>query len=93
MLTVNHEVSIGEKEFQVHEYHPDQAYHEIGDVPFFVRLHPWYRGGAGKVFVEVGFEDDDYEGEPSWCVIVDRAEFVEGILATFPELTRADGSA
>lgn len=67
-----------------------------------VIVHPWhrYKGSVDEsfeVFVSVGHYNEDgteqyVEGqcEPVWNIIVDREEFVEGLLASFPELTRKE---
>lgn len=64
-----------------------------------LRIHPWHRtyGNGDKdssVFVSLGWfnpdgtEPDDLEN-PHWNIILNREDFVEGILAVFPELKRA----
>ena len=68
-----------------------------------VIVHPWHRYmrteyESHQVFVSVGnynadgteYEED--EGEPVWSHIADREEFVQGLLAVFPELTRRDAT-
>lgn len=65
-----------------------------------LRVHPWsrYRGTASEdnsVFISVGwFNTDGSEPDglenPVWNTIVDRGDFVTGILAAFPELTRKE---
>ncbi len=64
-----------------------------------VYVHPWHRSYRGypddSVYLSVGVythdgnspeaHDDNY-----WNIIVNREDFVEGILQTFPELKRAD---
>jgi hypothetical protein len=62
-----------------------------------VSVQPWLEGdhrNASEVSVVVGnidgFEDDEDDHSDEFSIsIVDRAEFVEGILAVFPELKRA----
>lgn len=60
-----------------------------------IRIHPWDRQGwevPREVFIELGNltkkgrgrADDEYQ-----TAIFDRDDFVEGLLAVFPELTRA----
>ena len=71
-----------------------------------VVIHPWDRTSDWdksrwrEVFVSVGYFTDDKgekefqrSGDPqqfSWAFIADREEFIEGLLAVFPELKRAD---
>lgn len=67
-----------------------------------VIVHPWHRykdseDESFEVFVSVGFYNKDgteqyVEGqcEPVWNIIVDRHVFVEGLLRSFPELTRKE---
>ena len=66
-----------------------------------VNVHPWERtymsGDPDRsVFISVGFENQDGSewenpdgGEPKWNIIVDREEFVRGVLEVLPELKRA----
>lgn len=87
-----------EREFEARSY-------EIEDGGYTaVRVHPWARYNQFRedydreVFVSVGnYEADGSEwggagpnGEPVWNILVDREEFVQGLLETFPELRRAD---
>lgn len=66
-----------------------------------VQFHPWDRGPNNRaVYVQVGYVTKKgyaapvkkkQEGPKEWTQahIVDRDDFVEAILAVFPELTRA----
>ena len=106
MLTITHGVSIqnNESEFTVHEFPPEQSILPEADgsydYPLYVRVHPWARKNRftqntdREVFVEVGYKpwphDEKADPQPSWCIIVDRDEFVQGLLETFPELKRAE---
>ena len=69
---------------------------EGDDEDYRIFIHPWIRNRP-EVFVSVGdmkrdgeprlqYEDDNYYE----CAIVDRAEFVEGLLSVFPELMRRE---
>lgn len=54
-------------------------------------IHPWNRQNP-EVYIAVG--DLKKDGHPKKseqyeCVIINREDFVEGILAVFPELKRA----
>lgn len=51
----------------------------------FVVVHPWDRNGDRSVYVEVRDSENEFHN-----VIVDREEFVRGLLAVFPELARAE---
>lgn len=67
-----------------------------------VKVHPWHRYKDtdfedSKVFLSVGHYkangEENYiegEGEPVWNILVDREEFVEGLLRVFPELARSE---
>lgn len=86
----------GESEFEIRQGNDsdDGGYLSL-------RVHPWarYHGPERtdrKVFISVGHYNADGSewadpsgGEPVWSTIVDREDFVEGILATFPELNLA----
>lgn len=63
-------------------------------------IHPWRKGvsdrNSSSVFVAAGtltkkgFEKQNKDGEEDYTnAIFDRDDFVEGLLAVFPELTRA----
>lgn len=77
-----------EREFLVWESDPFDEDERNGT--FFVRVHPWKRKGFSEVAVEVGYRTDDgvYDEEPTWIALVDREEFVTGLLQTFEELER-----
>lgn len=91
------EVLGGEKEFLILDDEPDENGFVNG-----VKVHPWDRPRSfcpndRSVYVSTGwfgkdgeiYEDD--EGTQSYQnVIVNREDFVEAILAVFPELKRAD---
>ena len=70
----------GEKQFRMVEY---------GESGIEIVVHPWARDYGEspidrQVYIrvgEIGADVDNYE-----CLIVDRAKFVEGLLATFDEL-------
>lgn len=87
MLTVRHGLhTLQESEFEIQD--ADWA----EDLITHVKVHPWHRYKGTKdesrqVYVEVGFQERD-EGD-HYNVIVDREEFVTGLLETFPELRRA----
>lgn len=66
-----------------------------------VYIHPWHRyyrtnHESHEVYISVGTYDengdspDDLGENNMWNIIVDREDFVEGIIQTFPELKRAD---
>ena len=90
------ELRCGEYDFEIREENDsdDGGYLSL-------RVHPWarYRGPERtdrEVFVSVGHYNADGSewvdpsgGEPVWNIIVNREDFVTGILATFPELKRA----
>lgn len=85
----------GESEFEIRDgYAEEEGFYQA------VRIHPWHRtyytgGKDSSVFVSVGnytgdgVEDRRGDEEPVWNIIVNREDFVEGILETFPELKRA----
>lgn len=91
----NDRLRSGESDFEIRDENADD------DGYLSLRVHPWarYRGPDRtdrEVFVSVGnYNADGSEwtdpngGEPVWNIIVDREDFVTGILATFPELKRA----
>lgn len=96
MLIVHDDTVRGEREFEVREYDggPEAPYQAV-------RVHPWHRYQGSDyesyhVFVSVGNYNVDgteqriADEEPVWNIIVDRTEFVEGLLRTFPELTRKE---
>lgn len=98
-INVNHRfnTAVGEEsEVVIADYKNDDGTRQI------VRIHPWDRSKYNKqVYVEVGYVDKSgYEapagkkyGKPEgWtqAFIVERADFVEAILAVFPELKRVD---
>lgn len=85
----------GEQEFEIQvPYDSEEGYQSV-------RIHPWARYRSSnrtdrEVFIAVGnYNADGSEwedptgGEPVWNIIVDRENFVEGLLATFSELKRA----
>lgn len=86
----------GEPEFEIR----DGSGEEYGQYRA-VRVHPWSRrylnGDPDRsVYVSVGNYDpdgteqrDSNGGQSMWNIIVDREEFVLGILGAFPELKRA----
>lgn len=94
MLIITHGIhNLQESEFEVRDYEGGQY--------TAVRVHPWHRHKDTahedrSVFVSVGHYTPDgseaYEDEcePVWNIIVDRDEFVTGLLETFPELKRAE---
>lgn len=66
-----------------------------------VYIHPWHRihrgyGESHEVYISVGVYNEDGDGPENlgennmWNIIVDREDFVEGLIQTFPELKRAD---
>lgn len=83
---------VAEPTYEVREHHdgaqgPYQA----------VKVHPWHRRKGQvhesyEVFVSVGnyhpdgTEERTDDGEPVWNIIVDRNEFVAGLLHAFPEI-------
>ena len=81
-----------EPTFEVRDYHSGTQ------EPYTaVKVHPWHRrkGQAHEsyqVFVSVGnylpdgTEERINDEEPVWNIIVDRNEFVAGLLHAFPEL-------
>lgn len=83
----------GEREFSiVADYDSETGAEQV------VRVHPWDRYARTphhdrSVFISVGWfseageECDDLEN-PVWNAIVDRDDFVEGIIHAFPELQR-----
>lgn len=92
------EVLDGEKEFLILDEEADEKGFLNG-----VRVHPWDRhrrfgGNDRSVYISVGWfgEDgeigrDDEDNDEYQNVIVNRDDFVEAILAVFPELKRAGG--
>ncbi|QDK01476.1 hypothetical protein SEA_LEEROYJENKINS_80 [Microbacterium phage LeeroyJenkins] len=88
MLIVNEGLVNGEVDFELHDSDPDDYR--------IVNIHPWNRGSDHSVFVSVGTYENAERGNPEgvenndWNIIVNREDFVEGLLAVFPELKRAD---
>lgn len=98
MLVVKHGVLKDESEFHIRDYDGLENGYQA------VTVHPWHRYKGTDyehhaVFVSVGNynsdgqEDYTGDGEPAWNIIVDREEFITGLLETFPELKRADDPA
>lgn len=96
MLVIRHGFPKGESGFEVRD--PGEEGHRA------VRVHPWIRYAGTNdedrsVFVSVGnynpdgSEDRIADEEPVWNIIVDRDEFVNGLLEVFPELTRTNDPA
>lgn len=65
-----------------------------------VYIHPWHRyfrtrDESHEVYISVGVYDPE-GNEPEgienhmWNIIVNREDFVEGLIQTFPELKRAN---
>lgn len=86
MLTINNPFAShlpDEKSFTVHDVPPIR----FSDAsPSYVHVHPWHRRKDSEdedfsVAIEVGYEN----GENS-ITIVDRWEFIQGLLEVFPEL-------
>lgn len=92
MLEITHGVSENlrdESEFEVSDF-PEHLSSER-DPSTFVRIHPWARdneryGLDTSVYIVVGHKPEDMDSYH--CAIVDRDEFVTGLLAVFPELKR-----
>lgn len=88
MLRINTGLVNGEVDFEVHDQ--DDTDYRI------VRVHPWGRAGDNSVYISVGTyldEDGTPPEEPEdnyWNIIVNREDFVEGLIQTFPELKRAE---
>lgn len=90
MLRINEGLINGESSFQISD-------EDDGDYRI-VEIHPWSRGRDRSVYISVGtYENEDgdspedfEDGDNYWNIIVNREDFVEGILQTFPELKRAD---
>ena len=96
MTHYDDELRCGESDFEIRE---ENGLDNGGYLS--LRVHPWERYRSPErndreVFVSVGYYNADGSqwvdpsgGEPVWNTIVDREDFVTGILATFPELKRA----
>lgn len=81
-----------ESRFTWHSYDPSDEKPEYDPVDT-VTVHPWDRGEDQKyvyVKVQAGVEEALDCGNFE-AAIVDRAEFVAGLLAVFPELQRVEG--
>lgn len=86
MLTINNPFAPHlpeEKSFTVHD---DPPIRFPDDPPSYVSVHPWHRREGQdtedfSVAVEVGYADGDHH-----ITIVDRWEFIQGLLEVFPEL-------
>lgn len=62
-----------------------------------VTIHPWVRGKDRSVYIQVGYEELDLEtgqwnpsesdegAAYSWNAIVDRDDFLDALLAVFPD--------
>lgn len=80
-----------ESQFTWHSYDPSDEKPEYDPVST-VRVHPWHRSNgydyeSREVFILV--QSGAEEREDNWMnAIVDRDEFVMGLLAVFPELQR-----
>lgn len=74
----------GESEFEIRD-----ADWEEENLVTTVKVHPWIRHGGEdrQVYLEVGFQEPAGEGYHN--IIVDREEFVTGLIEVFPELRRA----
>lgn len=94
-----------ESQFTWYSYDPYLSKPGVDEVQS-VTVHPWHREYKdGEVSHEVAIEvregddtEDDTGGETgdesrSMILIVDRSEFVSGLLAVFPELQRNEEQA
>ena len=78
-----------ESQFTWHSYDPSDEKPEYDPVET-VRIHPWDRG-EGQKFVYILLQQGAEQTEDNYFnAIVDREEFVAGLLAVFPELQRAE---
>jgi len=83
----------GEKQFTMLDFNPSgMTEDELEDVgrPLQLKVHPWARKQGRnrirrEVFISLESTDPNSE-ENDQNIIVDRDEFIEGILFAFPEL-------
>lgn len=97
-ITVTEIRSLDEKSVQV----LDSGNEDDNGFTNGLNIHPWHRGlNSGyedhSVYVSVGWfkgseiAEDDKGLQEYQNVIVNRDDFVEAVLAVFPELKRAEG--
>lgn len=93
VLEITEYEDMKEKSFEILN-HDDEGYERV-------YVHPWsrkYRGypDSNEVYLSVGVytpEGDapDDTKDNYWNIIVNREDFVEGLIQTFPELKRVEG--
>ncbi len=59
-----------------------------------ILVHPWHRDGLGEVYLEISYflpgTRKNVDVNALQNIIVNREQFVEGLLAVFPELSKKE---